>query len=132
MLKNKKSDIGIGVVFLIVILILFIGWLYNINQRECMSNRDCSSEAYCGSDFSCHQFPTKQNSDAQDSLLLPSIIIGLAIIVAAVIFKRDKIVSREEKQVIEEKDNSLNDKVPEEVDDISEPYYKSDGNIRFP
>ena len=131
MLKNKKSDIGIGVIFLIVVLVLFFGWLINVNQRECRTNKDCGSESYCGSDFSCHEYPNIQKTVVQYNFLVPSIIIGLAIIIGALIFRWNQLFPKEEKKVIIEQKTETT-QIPEEVEDISEPYYKSDSKVRAP
>ncbi|MBI4143441.1 hypothetical protein HY487_01000 [Candidatus Woesearchaeota archaeon] len=124
MLKNKKSEMGLLIILIIIIVLFFFGWLINVSQRECKTNKDCGSEAYCGSDFSCHQYPAIQKTVVQYNLFWPAIIIGLAIVAAAWIFRqpRQETVAVE-KTVVKE---------PKEVEDISEPYYKSDSNIRTP
>lgn len=94
---HKKADVGLTIILIIIIVILFFGWLINVSQRECRTNKDCGSEAYCGSDFACHQFPTIQKTVVQYSLVTPSIIIGIAIIIAAVIFNWNKIRAKESK-----------------------------------
>lgn len=94
----KKSEAGLVVILILVIVVFFFGWLINISQRECRSNRDCGSEAYCGSDFSCHQFPTIQKTVIQNNFVVPSIIIGIAIVIATIIFKWDKIMEKESKR----------------------------------
>lgn len=121
----RKSETGLVVILIIVIILFFFGWLINVSQRECRTNRDCSSEAYCGSDFSCHQFPNIQKTVVQYSLFWPAVIIGVAIVLAAWIFRE----ARKETKVTVQKAEA---KEPEEVSDISEPYYKSDSNVRTP
>ena len=123
--KYKKSEAGLTILLVIIIVVLFFGWLININQRECRTNKDCSSESYCGSDFSCHAYPTIQKTVVQYNLFWPAVIIGIAIVFAAWIFRSLK----QETKVIE-KINIV--KVPEESEDISEPYYKSDSKIKTP
>lgn len=121
----RKAETGLVVILIIVIILFFFGWLINVSQRECRTNRDCGTEAYCGSDFSCHQFPNIQKTVVQYSLFWPAVIIGIAIVLAAWIFRE----ARKETKVIEQKVVEI--KEPEEVSDISEPYYKS-SNIRTP
>ena len=133
MIKNKKSEAGI-VIVVVIIVVLFIGWVINISQRECKSNKECGSESYCGSDFSCHQYPTIQKTVVEYSLLFPSIIIGAAILIAAFIVRRRPINQKEE---IKEIPRDAADSLPyvpqvQEVSDISEPYYKSNGDIESP
>lgn len=126
----KKADAGLVVILILVIAVFFFGWLINASQRECKSNRDCGSEAYCGSDFSCHQYPTIQKTIVQYNFLLPSLIIGFAIVVAAVILRWDMLRRKIwQKQAGEESTKNIGTKALEEAG-ISEPYYKS--NIKAP
>lgn len=125
MIFGKKGEMGLLVILIIIIVLFFFGWLINVSQRECKTNRDCGSEAYCGSDFSCHQYPSIQKTVVQYSLFWPAIIIGMAIVAAAWIFRQQP---RQETVVVEK----AVVKEPKEVEDISEPYYKSDSNIRTP
>ena len=127
-MKSKKADIGIGALFLIVILVFFVGWLVEINQRECRTNKDCGLSSYCGSDFACHEFPVVQQNIVQYNFLLPSIILGIAILLAAWIYRRSQKSNGE--MIAEEPKPAA--KEHEEVEDINEPYYKSEGNIKTP
>lgn len=81
---NKKAD-GAVIVLIIILIILVLGWWYNISQRECDDNNDCDDNYYCGSDFECHEIPIV--TEVKNGLLLPSIIIGIAIIIGAVILR---------------------------------------------
>jgi len=102
----KKADGGITAIIIIIIVLVFIGWLVNIGGRECRTNKDCGKDAYCGSDFACHQVPVIERS-AGASYTLPALIIGLAMIVTAVIIKWDRIKpSRNVAESIEE-DNAV-------------------------
>ena len=122
---SRKSEAGLVVILIIIIVLFFFGWLVNVSQRECKTNRDCGSEAYCGSDFACHQYPAIQKKVVEYNLFWPAIIIGFAIVAAAWIFRQP----RQETKVIEK----IEVKEPKEVEDISRPYYKSDdSNIRTP
>jgi len=124
------------IILVLIIVLFFFGWLINVGQRECRTNRDCGSESYCGSDFSCHQYPTIQKTVVQYSLIMPSIIVGIAIVIAAMIFKYAilaKKAKNSEPVVQETKTDKIESlKEPEEVGDITEPYYKSDSNVRTP
>ena len=126
MLKSKKSEAGLVAIIIIIIILFSLGWLYNINQRECSKNKDCSSESYCGSDFSCHQYPNIQNNIVQYNFFWPALIIGVALIIGAWIFRRVEV--REEKEVVQ----IVKKTEPEEVEEITEPYYKSDSNVKVP
>ncbi|MBI2658608.1 hypothetical protein HYX05_00715 [Candidatus Woesearchaeota archaeon] len=124
---NKKSEAATTLLVILVIVFL-IGWLVNVNQRECKRNSDCSSESYCGSDFSCHSYPTIQKTVVQYNLFWPAVIVGIALVLAALIYKNGEFRFRkEQKQVVEHK---AEEKKPAE--DVSEPYYKSDSNLRNP
>ena len=123
----KKSEAA-TTLLVIIVIVFFLGWLINVGQRECKSNRDCGSESYCGSDFSCHSYPTIQKTVVQYNLFWPAVIIGLAIVISAWIFKGGGLRFREEKnQAVEQK---VEEKIT--VEEISEPYYKSDSNVRTP
>ena len=130
--RRKKSEAGLLVIIIVIIVVFFLGWLFNLSQRECRTNKDCGSESYCGSDFSCHQFPTIQKTVIQYNFLFPSIIIGVAVIIAAIIFRWNKIKPKEEAPQVIEEYKSINTKAPEEEmsKPIEEGYYKS--NIKTP
>lgn len=133
----KKSEAGFIFIFIFVIIILFLGLFANLEHRfgagaECRDNRDCGADAYCGSDFSCHQFPTIQKTVVQYNFIIPSIIISIAIVIAAIIFRWKMTHKEESKQIAEEHTQNTNIQTPEEVEEISEPYYKSQGNVRTP
>ena len=121
---NKKSETGLVIILIIIIVLFFFGWLINVSQRECRTNKECGTEAYCGSDFSCHSYPAIQKTVVEYNFFWPALILGFAIVVAAWIFKQP----RQETNVIEK----IEVKEPKEVEDISEQYYKSDSNIRTP
>lgn len=123
---HKRSEAGLVAIIIIILVLFSLGWLYNINQRECSKNKDCSSDSYCGSDFSCHQYPNIQNNVVQYSLFWPAVIIGIAIVFGAWLFRK-----KEAKQ--ESKTVQVVEKIePVEIDEISEPYYKSTGNAKVP
>ena len=91
----KKGDAGLTVA-VIIIIVVFLGWLVNVGQRECDNNNDCRENQYCGSDFSCHNIPVieKDNTIVQKNYLVPSIIIGASIVIAAIFFNLDKIQTK--------------------------------------
>lgn len=81
-----------GAFFVIAIIALSVAGAagvlkYNDGLKECTENSDCPSLSYCGSDFECHTFPNiSQNVESAD-WTTPAIILGLAIILAALILK---------------------------------------------
>ncbi|MBI2656451.1 hypothetical protein HYX03_01800 [Candidatus Woesearchaeota archaeon] len=121
----KKSEAA-TTLLIIIVIVFFLGWLINVSQRECKTNKECGSEAYCGSDFSCHAYPTIQKTVVQYNLFWPAVIIGFAIVVAAIIFKRNKTATKEKSA---EEYLADNVKVPEEA---AESYYKGNNNFKTP
>ena len=125
----KKSEAGL-VIILVVIIIIGLGWLVNFSQRECRSNKDCSSDSYCGSDFACHQHPIIQKTVVQYNFLVPSLVIGVAIIIAVIIFKWNKKAEyTHQLEIHEDKIEVRNEK---EDNEIAEAYYKNSVNIKAP
>ena len=127
MFKSRKADGAMGLL-VVLIIVFFVGWLITVSQRECRSNKDCGSESYCGSDFSCHQYPTIYKTEY--NFAVPAIIIGIAIIIAVLIYRWDKIMPRrndESKEAIVEEYKSEIEEAPE-VESIDEPYYKNEEN----
>ena len=96
---NRKADGGLTAIVIILIIIVFIGWMIRVNSRECNSNSDCKKDQYCGSDFACHEIPVK--TVYKQSLTLPVLFICITIIALTVIFKWDKLFRRKEKIGIE-------------------------------
>lgn len=92
-MPNKKADAGLTAVVIIILIIIFLGWVITMGNRECSNNEDCGDEYYCGSDFACHKIPVIEKSSViiQRNYVVPSIILGVCIIIAAIILKWDKI-----------------------------------------
>ena len=124
--EGKRAEAGLVIILVLIIVLFFFGWLINIGQRECKTNKDCGSESYCGSDFACQTYPTIQKTVIQYNLFWPAVIIGIAIVIAAMIFK--EINFRQKPEVVEK----TIAKEPEEVEEIVEPYYKSSNNVKTP
>jgi len=93
LLLNNRSE-ALTIIMVTLIIVVFIGWLINLKSKECRSNSDCGPERYCGSDFACHQIPIIEKTIVKNNLIIPSIILGIAIIAAALIIKREKISFR--------------------------------------
>lgn len=110
---NKKADGGLTAIVIILIALVFIGWLVNINNRECDSNQDCEENQYCGSDFSCHNIPVIEKTVVKRSLTLPIFIICTTIVALAIIWKWEKLFGK--KETVE--------KI--EAPEKKEPYYSS-------
>jgi len=89
----KKADGGVTAIIIVIVILIFLGWLVNMGGRECRTNKECGEDSYCGSDFACHQTPVIEKSPVvvERHYTVPALILGVAIIVAAVIFRWDKI-----------------------------------------
>lgn len=87
MIMNRKADGGLIALVVILIIIIVLGLMINVGNKECRKDSQCSQDHYCGSDFKCHQHPIIEKIVVQKDLVKPSFIIGLAIIIAALIFK---------------------------------------------
>jgi len=87
--RNKKAEL-FSLILIIIVITVALGWLINLGSRECRSDTQCPADNYCGSDFSCHSIPTIEKTIIKNNLLVPSIIIGLAIIIAAIVLSLGK------------------------------------------
>ncbi len=128
----KKSEAGLVALLIIIAVVFFFGWIINVSQRECKRNSDCNSESYCGSDFSCHTYPTIQKTVVQYNLFWPAVVIGLAIVITALIFNLDKLKQKEAAEGLKETAAKAAIEKPQEVEEIAEPYYKSENNVKTP
>ncbi|HLC97143.1 MAG TPA: hypothetical protein VJH97_07545 [Candidatus Nanoarchaeia archaeon] len=92
---NKRADGGLTAIVIIVVILVFLGWLVNLSQRQCQSNKDCDRDFYCGSDFACHQIPIIERETTpvivNRDFTGAAWVIALAIMVAAALFNIDKI-----------------------------------------
>ncbi|HLC64491.1 MAG TPA: hypothetical protein VJI46_00035 [Candidatus Nanoarchaeia archaeon] len=104
---DKKGEFGTVLVVVVIAVLLFLGYVYNIATRQCSNNDACGEGRYCGSDFSCHEFPSAVQQSS--SLVWPSIIIGISIIMAAVILKGWKFWKR---------DNAAENKMMHDLSDL--------------
>lgn len=86
---NKRADGGLTAVVIVLIVVVFLGWLVNVGGRECRTNKDCDKDYYCGSDFACHKFPVIEKESG--NYIVPALIIGAALIATTIILKWDKI-----------------------------------------
>jgi len=91
----KKAQVEIATVFIVLLVIVFLGWLVNIGQKECRGNNDCGENSYCGSDFQCHKIPiiekTSTKTIVEKHYTAPAIILGLCMIITAIILRWDKL-----------------------------------------
>lgn len=91
---NKRGDILLIAVFLIVIVMLILMVVDNFASRGCRSDDECSENSYCGVDKQCHNFPVIKETVVKETAASGSsntLIIALAIIIGAIIIKSKKI-----------------------------------------
>jgi hypothetical protein len=86
---NKKGAIFAMIVGVIALLVIF-WFIVDLATRECSTDKECGDERYCGSDYKCHDFPTI----TKHSYIIPAIIIGISIIIAAYVLKKRPIVKQ--------------------------------------
>lgn len=87
---NKSGSAVLGVVAIILALIILTIYLVGLAQRDCNSNKDCPDSAYCGTDYECHEYPN-QIVVEKNNLLWPAVILGVALIAAAYLFRGGKL-----------------------------------------
>ena len=92
---NKKADGGLTAIVIILIALVFLGWLINMGSRQCSTNADCKADQYCGSDFACHSIPVIEKQPIVINRNYDGVIntIAIAAIIITVILNIDKIGS---------------------------------------
>ena len=96
LLSSKRSE-ALTIILVIIIIAVFLGWFVNLASRECRSDNDCAGDYYCGSDFACHKVPVIEKTLVKNNLIIPSIIMGIAIIISAFILKSGRISFKRKK-----------------------------------
>ena len=87
---NRKGEV-FTVTIVVIIIAFFLAWLINLGYRECNSNDDCGSGYYCDVGHTCNQIPVLEKEIViQNQFLWPSIILGVAIVAAAVILRHKR------------------------------------------
>ena len=92
---HKKGSLVLGLVAIILALVILGVFLVSIAQRECQSNRDCPGNAYCNTKYECVEFPN-QIVVKESNFLTSALILGMAILIAAYIFKGGKLPWKKE------------------------------------
>ena len=84
-----KADVGLGVIIVILIIVLALGWLVNEGYKECHNDSDCADNQYCTSGFECKDIPQPTQASPKQSIISDygAWVVGLSLIVAAVIIK---------------------------------------------
>lgn len=86
---KRAQGAAVSLLIIIVIIILVI-WVSSCERGECRQDSDCADNNYCGADKACHQIPIINQTVVQYNLTLPSLIIGVAIVIAAIILRRKR------------------------------------------
>lgn len=110
---NKKGDAGLTAIIIILIIIIFLGWLVKTGGRECNSNSDCGEYSYCGSDFSCHEFQIIERTVVKRPYTLPVLLICITAIAIAIIFRWEKIFGKRKQET------------PKTKEEMPDSYYTS-------
>lgn len=77
---NKKANV---LVIVGIIIIVLLAWLIAVASYDCNSDNDCGEGYYCDVKHNCNKVPVIE----RNSLEKPALIIGAAIITAALILK---------------------------------------------
>ena len=85
---NKKGAFFIGAL-VILVLVLFVV-VIQYERYECTKNIHCGETSYCGVDHKCHEFPAKSVQSYTKAAAMFGLIVGIAIMVAALILKQKK------------------------------------------
>jgi len=93
-MMNKKADIGLGIILVIIIIVIFLGWLVNEGWKECRADNDCKQNQYCTSQFTCKDIPVREKFSPSAPVSDDAAwILGVALVIAALILKFDSVVS---------------------------------------
>jgi hypothetical protein len=85
-MRFKKADAGVTIIVVIVIIV-FIGWLISYGGMECRKDSDCGDNKYCGADGNCHEMKVITQTIVKHDYAFPAVFIGLSIIAAAFILR---------------------------------------------
>ena len=92
----KKGE-AMGVVVIVLVIVVFLAWFINESWKECRSDSDCNN-GICNSNFECVSI--QQNSG--QNFNTGALILGVALIIAALIMKWDKIFKKKSSEKTEE------------------------------
>jgi hypothetical protein len=87
---NKKGNVFLIVAIGLIVLIILL-FATTVFKKECRNDADCKEDYYCGSDFECHEPKIIEKIIVQNNLLIPSIILAIGLIIAALIIRYIKI-----------------------------------------
>ena len=78
---------ALAIVAIILALALLAFVLIGFASRECNSDKDCREGQYCAVGHEC-KVPAGSSSTKSPNYIWPALIIGIAIIIAAYIFRK--------------------------------------------
>jgi hypothetical protein len=96
----KKGDVGLGAIIVIILIIIFLGWLINEGWKECRVDSDCKEAQYCTSQNTCKDIPVIEKTSPNTAINYnyAAWVIGLSLIVAALIMKWDTLFGKKKKK----------------------------------
>lgn len=100
---NKTGNAALTIIIIVLALVILAFFLVDIAQRDCNSNNDCAKNAYCDSNHECHEYPN-EIVIKENNFLSAAIVLGIALIIAAYIYRGGKIPFFKKKE--EKKTNS--------------------------
>lgn len=89
-MKSKKSQALAGVLIVVIIVVALIFLITSCERGECSKDTDCPPEYICKADRSCHPIPSINKTIINYDLRLPALILGLAIVIAAILIRQRK------------------------------------------
>lgn len=78
---------GVAALLISIVVVIFISWMVLLGSRECTKDSQCDKGEYCTSNFECKEVPVKQKVVYEINLGIPAIILSVAIIIAAFVFR---------------------------------------------
>jgi hypothetical protein len=127
---NKRADIGLGVIIVILIIVVFLGWLVNEGWKECRVDSDCKTNQYCTSQFECKDIPVIEKVSPQNvNYNSVAWIIGLCLVAAALNLKWDSIFPKKEAPKSNPQKTKANPQKKEEYLDLSYGAEESEDNF---
>ncbi len=92
LIHSKKAAGPVIIALLVIVIVLLVYIVSSRVQRECTKDTDCGDEHYCGSDFKCHEQKIIEKTEIHNyNLLVPSIILALGIILAAIVLRSKRL-----------------------------------------
>lgn len=89
-MNSKRSQAVLSLAIILVMIIIVALWVTSCESGECAKDTDCPEQYYCAADRNCHLIPVIEKTVINYDLRVPALIIGGAIVLAALIIRRKK------------------------------------------